>query len=106
MPPSRDILLVHRPAFLLGQSRRITGEKLAGFRIASELPLKPCNRSHRPVAPMGLAECTAVADSLVGNEDRNLFDALEIIHAVGVRNVSLSAQKVKDRRVKLRKKLF
>src|SRR4030095_13005687 len=106
MTPSGDVLLIHRPAFLLGQSWRITGEKLRSFRIAFELPLEPCNRSHRPVAAMGLAECTAGADSLVGNEDRKLFDALEIIHAVGVRNVSLSAQKVKDRRVKFRKMLL
>src|SRR6185295_17610569 len=95
--------LVDRPAILPGQPRRITRKKLSRFRIALELPLEPCDRSHRPVAAVGLSECSTVADTFIGNEDRKLFDALEIVHAVGVRNVRLSAQEEKDRGVKFRK---
>ena len=69
---------MHRPARLVAEPAVVANKRTLGDLIVFELPLHPVDLDFRPPS-VWLDEHAKVAGVLlVGNEDRDMIDALEI----------------------------
>src|ERR1700683_2111958 len=95
------IFTLDLPVRILAKPAVGPDEALGCLRVALELPVEPTHRHRGLAAPIGIQECSAMADIEIGDEYRHRADAFKIIHPIGISDIARSAKNVDDGRVQL-----
>jgi len=91
------LIALDRPSLTLLESAWIAEQHLASFSIALELPIEPGNGRNAELATMRLTIGASMTDRIVDSYDWHVVDTMEIVHAIGIGNVTLATEQIEHR---------
>ena len=82
------------PSLTLLQSTRLTKQHLSGFGFTFELPVEPSNGRDTELTAMRLTIGSTMSNRIVDSNSRHVVDAMEVVHAIGISNVTLATKHI------------